>query len=173
MARRISLREFQESLAKRLAESHAGERRTLLGLETPSENWLVDLADTGEVLPVPLIAPVPMTHPWFRGLVNVRGSLCSVVDFSAFHSGELLAPTGSARILLAGARHGTGIALLFSRATGLRGPDEFSLEEEAAPDSRPWVDAVLSDVQGRRWLKLNLGALVRQPAFVEAGVLEP
>jgi twitching motility protein PilI len=170
MARRISLREFQESLAQRLAASHSGERRTLLGLETPGENWLVDLADTGEVLPVPLIASVPMTRRWYRGLVNVRGNLCGVVDFSLFQDGAPITPAGSARIMLVGARHGSGIALLFSRASGLHGPDEFS-EEDSGNDERPWVERTLSDVQGRRWLKLDLGALVRDPSFLEAGVL--
>lgn len=172
MARRISLREFQESLAQRLAESGSGERRTLLGLETPTENWLVDLADTGEVLPVPPIAPVPLTHAWYRGLVNVRGNLCGVVDFSAFHSGDPVSPAGASRILLVGARHGSGIALLFSRAAGLHGREEFNPDPNCSDDPRPWVSQVLDDVQGRRWLKLDIAALVRDPAFVEAGVPE-
>lgn len=170
MARRVSLREFQESLARRLAESREGEHRTLLGLQTPSDNWLVDLADTGEVLPVPPVADVPLTRPWYRGLVNVRGSLCGVIDFSLFHAGEAIATGGSARILLLGARHGSGTALLFSRTTGLRSPEEFSPENET--DARPWVDSVLSDVQGNRWLKLNVAALARNPAFLEAGISE-
>jgi len=170
MARRTSLREFQEGLARRLAESREGERRTLLGLETPDENWLVDLADTGEVLPVPLIASVPMTHPWYRGLVNVRGNLCGVVDFSLFHSGDPITPAGSARILRAGARHGSGIALLFARTSGLHGPDEFGAEDDA-DEQRPWVSQVLSDVQERKWLKLDIGELVRHPGFLDAGVL--
>ncbi|MDX5362812.1 MAG: chemotaxis protein CheW [Pseudazoarcus pumilus] len=170
MARRVSLREFQESLARRLAESREGEHRTLLGLQTPTENWLVDLADTGEVLPVPPLADVPMTQHWYRGLVNVRGSLCGVVDFSLFHAGDVIPTGGSARVLLIGARHGSGTALLFSRASGLRSPEEFTPEDESDP--RPWVAAVLSDVQGHRWLKLDIAALVRNPAFLEAGVIE-
>jgi twitching motility protein PilI len=112
-----------------------------------------------------------MTHPWYRGLVNVRGNLCGVVDFSLFQSGEAITPAGSARILLAGARHGSGVALLFSRASGLHGPDEFSVEDDTG-DERPWVSQVLTDVQGRRWLKLDLATLVRSPAFLEAGVLD-
>lgn len=169
MARRVSLREFQESLARRLAESREGEHRTLLGLQTPTENWVVDLADTGEVLPVPPVAPVPLTQPWYRGLVNVRGNLCGVVDFSLFHSGEAIATGGSARILLVGARHGSGMALLFSRATGLRSPEEFTRED--VTDDRPWVESILCDVQGHRWLKLDVAALTRNPAFFEAGIL--
>jgi twitching motility protein PilI len=170
MARRVSLREFQESLARRLAESREGERRTLLGLQTPTESWLIDLADTGEVLPVPPISEVPMTHPWYRGLINVRGNLCGVVDFSLFQSGDVTATGGGARVLLVGARHGNGMALLFTRASGLRSPEEFTTEDESDP--RPWVDAILSDVQGHRWLKLDIAALVRNPAFLEAGILE-
>ncbi len=169
MARRVSLREFQESLAQRLAESREGERRTLLGLQTPTERWLVELADTGEVLPVPPVTPVPLTRAWHRGLVNVRGNLFDVVDFSLFQSGEAIASGGSARILLIGSQHGNGIALLFSRATGLHSPDEFTREE--ASDERPWAGSVLSDVQGHRWLKLDIENLVRTPSFLEAGVL--
>ncbi|MDX5446157.1 MAG: chemotaxis protein CheW [Zoogloeaceae bacterium] len=169
MARRVSLREFQESLARRLAESREGERRTLLGLQTPTESWLVDLSDTGEVLPPPPIADVPMTRPWYRGLINVRGNLCGVIDFSLFQGGDPVALGGGSRVLLIGTAHGSGMALLFSRATGLRSPEEFTSED--ASDPRPWVKAVLNDVQGHRWLKLDLAALVRNTAFLEAGIL--
>lgn len=87
MAKRISLREFQESLVRRLAEAQAGDRRALLGLQAGSENWLIDLTDSGEILPVPPLSPVPLTRPWFSGVANVRGTLFGVVDFSAFQQG--------------------------------------------------------------------------------------
>lgn len=171
MARRISLREFQENLVRRLAESRDGDRRTLLGVEALDENWIVDLTDASEVLPVPSLAHVPLTRAWFRGLANVRGSLFGVVDFSSFHDGRAITPSGYARILLLGARHANGSALLFSRVTGLRSPDEF--EPEAGPsDPRPWVAGKFRDIQNRQWLKLDIGALISQPEFLEAGLEE-
>src|SRR5690606_651674 len=171
MARRISLREFQANLAERLAESASGEIRSLLALETPTENWLVDLADTGEVLPTPAITPVPMTRPWYRGLINVRGNLYGVVDFSLFQSGEPVALSGTTRILLVNPRHGNGIGLLFARSSGLHSEDEFSTAP-GAQDARPWVSQALVDSSARRWLRLDLASLANNPEFLQAGLLK-
>ena len=87
MARRTSLREFQENLARRLGEAKTADHRSLLGFQVGDDNWLIDLADSGEILPPPPFVPVPLTRPWFRGLANVRGTLHGVVDFAqAIHS---------------------------------------------------------------------------------------
>ncbi len=168
MARRISLRQFQENLARRLAEARTGDRRTLLGVEAGDENWLIDLTDTGEILPVPPLASVPLTRSWFRGIANVRGSLYGVIDFSCFHNGAPIVPAGRARLLLIGSRHGVNSALLFSRTTGLRSVDEFEPDDSAA-DDRPWIAATVRDMWDRRWHRLNVRTLLADPAFLEAG----
>lgn len=169
MARRISLREFQENLARRLAESRDGDRRTLLGVEAGGRHWLVELADTGEVLPVPPLTGVPLTESWFRGLTNVRGTLYGVVDWSRFHGGDAINPGGQARIVLLHPRHGAGCALLVARASGLRSPDEFE-PDTSNGDTRPaWVDAVMRDVRDQRWLHLDVPNLIRQTEFLDAG----
>lgn len=172
MSRRVSLREFQENLVRRLAEAHDTDRRTLLAVEAVHEHWLVDLTDTGEILPVPALAPVPLTRGWFRGIANVRGTLYGVVDFSVFHSGNPVTPSGFARLLLLHARHGTNSALLFSRTTGLRSPDEFDADD-GPPDERPWVAGRFRDVQERVWLHLDVAALINHRNFLEAGSSEP
>lgn len=172
MSRRISLREFQESLVRRLAEAHDTDRRTLLAVEALREHWLVDLTDTGEILPVPALAPVPLTQEWYRGIANVRGTLYGVVDFSAFHNGKPVTPAGFARLLLLHPRHGTNSALLFSRTTGLRSPDEFDTDGGPA-DTRPWVAGRFRDVQERIWLRLDVPALINHRDFLEAGSEAP
>lgn len=168
MAKRTSLREFQENLAHRLAEAKGSDRRTLLALEAEDTHWLIDLTDTGEVLPPPPLASVPLTRNWFRGIANVRGMLYGVVDFSSFHGGPLLVPTGRARLLLLGTRHGANTALLFSRTTGLRSLEEFEPDHSAAP-AHPWVGGSLRDMWDRQWLRLDVRALLASPAFLEAG----
>ena len=45
MAKRSSLREFQQNLARRLAEASTADRRGLLGFQAGSESWLIDLAE--------------------------------------------------------------------------------------------------------------------------------
>lgn len=169
MARRISLREFQENLVKRLAEARTGDRRTLLGIEAGEERWLVDLTDTGEVLPVPPINHVPRTRTWFRGVANVRGTLYGVVDFASFHDQPIQPTGGRARLLLIHPRHGVNSALLCSRTSGLHSPEEFE-EVPAVNDSRPWVAGRARDIHGTEWQRLDVATLIRHPVFLEAGI---
>lgn len=170
MATRLSLREFQEDLVRRFAEAQSADRRALLGVRAGRENWLINLTDSGEILPVPPLAGVPLTHDWFRGLANVRGTLFSVVDFSAFQSGPLTPPTGAARLLLVGARHGTNCALLVSNALGLRSQDDFQADTSAQDDERPWVQARLRDTRDHLWLKLDVPKLLAHRSFLQAGL---
>ena len=48
---RSNLREFQERLARRLAEAKTAEHRGLLGFQCGGENWLIPLPEAGEILP--------------------------------------------------------------------------------------------------------------------------
>jgi twitching motility protein PilI len=127
MAKRISLREFQQSLSERLVSARRGEGgHTLLGVESGADDlpggshWLIDLADSGEVVPLPQLTPAPLTKPWFAGIANIRGVLYSVVDFAAWRGGAPTPINAQSRLLLIGARHGINSALLVRRALGLR-----------------------------------------------------
>ncbi|MCX7144727.1 MAG: chemotaxis protein CheW [Sulfuritalea sp.] len=127
MAKRISLREFQQGLSERLLSARRGEgAQALLGIESGADDlpggshWLIDLADSGEVSPLPQLTPAPLTKPWFAGIANIRGVLYSVVDFSAWRGGAPTPINAQSRLLLVGARHGINSALLVRRALGLR-----------------------------------------------------
>lgn len=170
MAKRISLREFQEGLARRLAEARTADRRTLLGVEAGGRNWLMPLADAGEILSVPALAEVPLTQTWFRGLANVRGTLHGVVDFGLWTQGPATPPQGHARLVLVGVRHGVNTAILVSRALGLRSPDDFEPSDEPAPPESPWITGIWRDVQGHPWLHLDIPSLLNHPAFLESGL---
>lgn len=167
MARRNSLREFQEHLARRLSEAHAADRRGLLSFRAGDENWLIRLAEAGEILPPPPLATVPLTRDWYRGLVNVRGTLYSVVDLARLHGGELTPTGGRARLLLIGTRAGVHSALLIDQSSGLRSEEDFE-RTPAAADERPWVAHTLRDTQGHAWLQLDPAALLGAPLFLDA-----
>ncbi len=170
MAKRISLREFQQSLVERLTSARRGETsRALLGVQAGREYWLLDLADSGEVVPLPTLTPVPLTSSWFSGIANIRGTLYSVIDFSAFQGGEPIVPASDNRLLLVGSRFGINSALLVSRALGLKNPDELEVQARE-PDARPWVGEQFADPQGRTWKMLRLRNLLAQPQFLEIGV---
>jgi twitching motility protein PilI len=162
MAKRTSLREFQESLAAKLASARRGEAaQALLGVESGKARWLMDLADSGEV--------VPLTQPWFAGVANVRGALYSVVDFSAFRGGEPTPRNADARLLLIGARHGINSALLVDRTLGLKNLDGMSVEPPAE-GGPAWIGESFTDASGQGWLRLRIAALLEDPAFLDVGL---
>lgn len=162
-----NLRQFQEGLAAKLARADQATADALLGIEAGSQRWLLPLSDAGEVVPLPPLAPVPLTRPWYAGLANIRGTLYSVVDLAAFQ-GEAPTPRqGEACLLLVGARHGMNSALLVGRALGLRTLPSLTPEATPADTARPWAGDHFQDAQGRRWTRLLVPALLADPAFLD------
>lgn len=168
MAAKTSLRDYQRELAARLQSAGAGHVASMLGLQVGAERWLVDLTDAGEVIPVPPITPVPMTQPWLRGVANVRGNLCTVVDFPAFLGGGPAALGEQARLLLFAARFRVGGALLVDRSLGLRNPAELQARDGTG-GGPSWIRAEFDDSQGVHWKELDVPALVQHPDFLGAG----
>jgi twitching motility protein PilI len=171
MARKTSLREFQQNVAQRLRD--LASRKTVqskLGFQVGGQNWLVTLTDVSEVIPVPTIMPVPMTEPWFNGVANVRGKLYSINDFSRFCGSGETGPGMERRVILIAERIIEGSGLLVTRMLGLRNPENFTPQEGFAPDpAAPWVRARYLDAAGTAWLELDLTALSSSPRFLEAG----
>jgi twitching motility protein PilI len=168
--KKLSLREFQESLVQRLTSARAGQTsRALLGVQAGRDYWLLDLADSGEIVPLPPLTGVPLTKRWFCGMANIRGTLYSVVDFSAFQGGEITPQNADSRLLIVGGRFGINSALLVNRTLGLRNI-ELMGPHAAEPDPRPWVGEQYADSQGNVWKRLNLKNLLGQPDFLEIGL---
>jgi len=164
MADKVSLRDYQRDLVERLRSTEGGRIASKLGVRVGSESWLVDLADAGEVIPVPAISPVPLTRSWFKGVTSIRGNLYSVVDFPAFLGGTAVAVGEQSRLLLVSGRFRMGSALLVDQSLGLRNPERLRLRA-GAPRS-PWLRAEYDDVDGRVWKELDMAQLVRHPDFL-------
>ncbi len=120
-------------------------------------------------MPVPVIAPVPLTRHWYAGLANARGTLVSVVDFSAFATGKPTQRGPENRLVLVNARLGINSALLVSRMLGLRNPRDFALMD-AEPSGKPWTGGRWTDQAGMQWRELSLARLVAMPEFLQIGI---
>ena len=126
MAKKTSLRDFQEYLAGRLLGAAQGRgTSSWLGVRAGDDNWLIDLSDSGEIVQAPKLTAVPLTRPWFAGIANIRGSLYAVADFSVFCGGIPTPRNNNTRLLLVGSKHGANAALLVTRMLGLKNPDDF------------------------------------------------
>jgi twitching motility protein PilI len=164
MSKRLNLREFQQNLIDRLqAKDMSVERVSTLGVQIAGRNWLVDMADIGEVLTLPPLTVVPFTKPWFRGVANVRGNLYGVADMATYEHGGAASGDINNRVLLVAERHAFNAALLVDRVLGLR-------------DARRWrqseVDGQIEyhDEQGAPWHKLDVSGLLEQAEFLQIGV---
>ena len=180
MAKGISLREFQQNLSDRLVSARRGEGgQALLGIESGAEDlpggshWLIDLADSGEVVPLPQLTPAPLTKSWFAGIANIRGVLYSVVDFSAWRGGAPTPRNAQSRLLLVGARHGINSALLVRRALGLRPQLQMhaahaaSETEVGAGETASWLGGSFTDAQDVTWTQLRIPALLADPNYLD------
>src|SRR5512137_754580 len=124
-AARLDLRAFQQELATRLAAKTAAQvEQSRLGVACAGAQWLIRLADAGEVIAMPAVATVPLTKPWYVGIANIRGNLYGVIDFGAFLGDPTPSPTPSGaapRLVLFGPRVGELRAgLVVNRVLGLR-----------------------------------------------------
>lgn len=174
MAERIDLRAYQENIANRLAAAQSGAGvPALLGFESAGQRWLVDLPAAGEVLPLPVLSPVPLTRYWLAGLASVHGELQTVVDFSAFCGAAPTPLSPQARLLRIGIRFGSNVALLVERVFGLKRTDAlFAAEADPGTACGPWQGESLTDTQGERWLRLDPQRLLADPEMLDAALRE-
>ncbi len=170
MAKKISLREFQQGLVSRIANAtQATVTSTRLGVQVGPENWLLDLTDASEIVALPSLTPAPLTQKWFCGVANVRGNLFSVVDFSAFQGFDQTPQNVESRLLLVSSRYMDNAALLVTRMLGLKNVDDLTaLTGESS--ARPWVGVQYRDKNGTTWNQLDVKHLVEQEEFMRIGI---
>ena len=171
MARKISLKEFQESVVAKLQSRAASAEAnpSKLGVQVGSQFWLVNLADISEVLPVPELTAVPLTQPWFSGVANFRGNLYGIVDYGHFLSGAPTPPGVDCRLLLAHPKFMVNSGIVVSRMLGLRNPEQMRQAERAEGETPPWVAAEYRDEAGNLWRELNMQALAEHGRFLNVG----
>ncbi|MBK9161333.1 MAG: chemotaxis protein CheW [Nitrosomonadales bacterium] len=164
MAKRLNLREFQQSLSDRMQDKgRASEQLSSLGVQIAGQNWLVDMVDISEVLTLPPLTPVPLCKAWFRGVANVRGNLFCIADMATYqHRGEATGDIAN-RVLLVAGRHAFNAALLVDRVLGLRDVRDWQQSEAEG-------QVEYHDERGVSWRKLDVVGLLEQPDFLQVGV---
>lgn len=173
-AAKLDLRAFQQELAARLAAKTTQQvEQSRLGLACAGKQWLIRLADAGEVIAVPTLATVPLTRPWYLGISNIRGNLYSVIDFAGF-LGEAIEPVtagaAQARLVLFGPRVGELRAgLVVTRVLGLSNLAEL-VRSDAAADAPAWYGARWTDKAGSVWQEIDLALLAQDPGFLQVGL---
>lgn len=164
MSKRLSLREFQQSILDRIQQKEvAGDRASTLGIEVGHDLWLVEMQDISEVLPIPPLTPVPLTQSWYRGVANVRGNLYSITDLAEFMGQSEISGGAQSRVLLVAQKYAINVGLLVTRVLGLRDVRGWQYEDKDG-------EAHYKDEQGQMWRKLDVAQLLQQPDFLQIGI---
>jgi len=167
MSKRISIKDFQASLSEKLEGAAMTQPvSTVLGVLIGRDRWLVHMTDVSEVLQVPKITQVPLTHSWFLGMANVQGNLYGIADLAAYLGGAHTKVEQKTRVLLVSPRFEVNSGLLVSRTLGIRNVSDFERIEDSN-SYQPCVSGIYKDNQGHHWNELNLQDLVRDEEFLQ------
>jgi twitching motility protein PilI len=169
----VKLREFSTQLAQRLKEAEApglSTAPTRLAVRVGNENFLVDMGVAGEIVPLPEIAPVPWTRPWYRGLANVRGRLIGVIDVLQLTGRSALPQELAQQVLVFGEGLSVNAGVLITRAFGIRSLKDLTALPPAGESAPAWEQVRYRDAEGMAFTELDLPELARSPAFAMIGV---
>ncbi|GAB4477615.1 MAG: hypothetical protein OHK0044_24080 [Burkholderiaceae bacterium] len=167
----VRLRDFSTQLAERLkAAPQTPAEPTRLAVRIGAENYLLAMEQSGEIVAVPEIVPVPWTKPWYRGLANVRGRLVGVVDVMHLAGRAPLAPDQASQMLVLGESLRVNAAILVTRAFGLRNLKDLEAVGRAGDGAPPWEAGRFRDLNGTVLTELDLGRLVAAEAFKSIGI---
>lgn len=172
MVNRAALRELQTRLATRLlAARTGGVSISWLAVKAGNANYLFPLVQAGEIFPLGSLQPVPYCHPWFAGVVNLRGGLFGVVDLAGFidqhhapaHSGQSLA---DASVITLNSALEVNCALMVDSLAGLRNADSFLDSAPPEPADPAYFGNRYTDSHGEKWQEINLQSLSQFPQFL-------
>ncbi|MDH4427318.1 MAG: chemotaxis protein CheW [Acidovorax sp.] len=172
MANREALRELQARLASRLQAARAeGMSVAWLAVQAAGRKYLFPLSQSGEIVPLTHVQPVPYAVNWFKGVVNIRGGLYGVVDLASFMSAETGEPVQTSTspepsVVTLNAALDVNCALQVDVLSGLRGADAFSQSHGPAEGSPAFFGNVFVDSAGEAWQEINLRILSQSPQFL-------
>ena len=176
MANREAIRELQTRLANRLRTARdEGLSVSWLAVRSAGMNYLLPLAQSGEIFPITAVQPVPYAQPWFLGVVNLRGGLFGVVNIAQYVAGETGVPVaggaprkpGATQVVVTlNAALDVNCALLVDELVGLRNPQVFSESAPRAPDAPAYFGNRFTDPGGQSWQEINIQTLSQHPHFL-------
>jgi twitching motility protein PilI len=181
MAKREALRDLQVRLAKRLqAAQSEGISVSWLAVRAGGHNYLLPLGQSGEIVGMSHPQAVPYSTDWFKGVLNVRGSLVGVVDLAGFvaaHAGMPArlesavagATSSEASVVTLNVHLEVNCALQVDSLAGLRGSDAFVSSAPAQAGVPEYFGPFHIDKEGQRWQEINLRALAQSPTFLSIG----
>lgn len=174
MDKKQKLRELQTRLAEKLQVVRSGDVASVaawLAVDSGKKKYLFPLSQSGEIFAWTAIQKVAHTQEWYLGVVNMRGSLYGVIDFSSFVRGEKsITPTelvrSDSRFVTLNSSLEVNCALFVDKLEGLRSTESFRESQDPVTGSPDFYGHVYIDVNGLQWQEINLQLLAQQSKFL-------
>ena len=166
------MRVFQSELVERMqaARDNVDTRENMLGIQVDQTRWLLDLQEIGEIVPMTAITKVPLTQDWYLGLLNIRGNLVSVIDFSRYQGLGATEIENASRIVTFTPTLGINCGLLVSRVMGLRNVAEMQRQPDTTDNAAGWIGSFYRDKDSHDWVTLSLSSIVQEQRFLHIGL---
>lgn len=139
----------------------------VLGMMIGDVRYLARMSEISEVIPVAEIVSVPLTHPWFLGIINVHGNLYGITDLGAYLGGAAVPFDSRSRILLVSADYKINSGFIVHNLMGIRSLSEFVVCPDCNEQLRAGVSHIYQDKEGRTWYELDLRTFVREKRFLQ------
>ncbi len=165
--KKSALEHTQRLLEAQHKEASEQERMwRALALDVSGMPIVVPISEVVELAVCENITPIPLTHPWIRGLTNLRGQLFTVIDLAVLLGSAETRLSRDARIILL-ADEGLNSCLLVSDVSGLKA---FPEDQSRLPaGDMPARNAAYFSGQMRsdekNWAVLNVPGLVADKRF--------
>ena len=144
----LALRDYQRDLLTRTqsAQQSNSFSQKHLAFSAGGYRWLIQMEDAIEIMPIPSVMAVPCTYDWFRGLMNYRGRLVSVIDFNRLLAGPEAPKNKNDRLIVLSDRLSVPCALQVAHLSGLLDLNFSQTKSSARGDGDHMIPPV--DAQG-------------------------
>lgn len=139
----------------------------VLGVAVGEDRYLISMSEVSEVIPIPKLAHVPLTQPWFLGLANIRGNLYGITDLCVYLGKDSMPFNQKSRILLSSPADKLYGGFIVNSMLGIRNLSEFTPAKSAKKKLPKGIIKQYKDTEGRLWQGLSLFALIREEKFYQ------
>jgi twitching motility protein PilI len=150
-------------------EAVVAEQWVGLSYKVGDMEFVTTMEQVSEVVPGALLATVPRTQSWLRGIANVRGRLLTVIDLQDFLGLEPVITDQYSRLIVINNEH-LSCCLLVSRLQGFRHFDPVGDSCDPGEIKQRWADYISGALckGSQKWLVFDADKLVDEKGFLNA-----
>ncbi len=142
-----------------------------IAFEMMGQYFVAPLGEVSEVIYPPKSTMVPNTHPWMRGVSNIRGRLLSVSDLSDYILGQRSTSSPAQKVLCI-SHQDHYIGLIVDQVLGIQHFNKksfFQKHEDLTPQLSKYCQGYFHQ-HNQQWHVFLLSRLLQDPQYMNAAI---